>query len=306
MGRLRKDGLTDTDIWENLRERYGPLRSESLSKEVSVRNIAFNILSRTLERSRSTTPTPYTVDDVASHDCQHIKDNSEGNSDHTHMSQTPTRPAGRKPKLMVVVTDEKDEYNGGIDSKRDGYECSHTPRPSLQLTDCGWLHVGSLRIHKSGMGTGSPTTQRRERFLRNGGADFIEVRRLGKGSSGSVCEALHTPTLTMVALKMLPVSSSEDVHHLANELAVLQRNLAELHLFDDKLLRNDRNPNDGGGGGGEDWEQGREEPRRHSSVHSSCAHILALYDAFLDPSTGLVNVAVEYMVTHAYLVLRCS
>ena len=50
-----------------------------------------------------------------------------------------------------------------------------------------------------------------------------------------VSEAVHVPTLTIVALKMLPVYNQEKRQHVSRELAVLYKNLAVLQLVDDSL-----------------------------------------------------------------------
>lgn len=43
--------------------------------------------------------------------------------------------------------------------------------------------------------------------------DFIEVRPLGNGASGTVIEAIHIPTFTLVALKKLPLYNPEKCVH---------------------------------------------------------------------------------------------
>eukprot|EP01035_Chromulina_nebulosa_P026484 gene26484-34677_t len=68
-----------------------------------------------------------------------------------------------------------------------------------------------------------------------GKSDFIEIGTLGSGASGVVSEAVHVPTLTIVALKMLPVYNQEKRQHVSRELAVLYKNLAVLQLVDDSL-----------------------------------------------------------------------
>lgn len=104
-----------------------------------------------------------------------------------------------------------------------------------------------------------------------GKKDFVEIAALGSGASGVVTEALHVRSMTLVALKILPIYNQEKRQHVSRELAVLFRNLAALRLVDDRL-------DDGSGAG----------PR-------SCPNVLSLYNAFIDPRSGMINLVVEYM-----------
>lgn len=107
--------------------------------------------------------------------------------------------------------------------------------------------------------------------------DFLEIGTLGSGASGSVIEALHVPTLTLVAMKMLPVYQVDKLQSIARELAVLYTNLAELSLINGSL----------------DDEDGDGVAYRLKPQKSR--HVLAMYDAFTDLSSGFVHLVVEYM-----------
>lgn len=117
-----------------------------------------------------------------------------------------------------------------------------------------------------------------------GKRDFLEINTLGSGASGVVTEAIHLPSLTIVALKMLPVYNQEKRQHVSRELGVLYKNLAELRLVDDSLYE-DRNeeaaPQTAKGAGG--------------LGGVSSPHILSLYNAFVDPKSGMINLVIEYM-----------
>lgn len=119
-----------------------------------------------------------------------------------------------------------------------------------------------------------------------GKRDFIEINTLGSGASGVVSEAIHLPSLTIVALKMLPVYNQEKRQHVSRELGVLYKNLAELRLVDDSLYQDgaDGSQQGGGGGGGVVGLGGVSSP-----------HILSLYNAFVDPRSGMINLVIEYM-----------
>lgn len=114
--------------------------------------------------------------------------------------------------------------------------------------------------------------------------DFIEIATLGSGASGVVSEAIHVPTLTLVALKMLPVYNHEKRLHVSRELGVLYRNLAEMRLVDDLY-----------GEGGSQDESDSARQSSSSSNKARCPNVLSLYNAFKDPSSGMINLVVEYM-----------
>jgi hypothetical protein len=105
--------------------------------------------------------------------------------------------------------------------------------------------------------------------------DFMEIATLGSGASGVVCEAIHVPTMTLVALKMLPIYNQEKKLHVARELAILYKNLAELKLVDESLQES----------------QNGDTPKDNFS----CKNILSLYNAFVDPNSGMINLVIEYM-----------
>ncbi len=113
--------------------------------------------------------------------------------------------------------------------------------------------------------------------------DFIVVATLGSGASGVVSEAIHLPTLTLVALKMLPVYNQQKRQHVSRELGVLYRNLADLRLVDDRLNGADSSSEDRGKG-----SSGQQQSSR-------CVNVLSLYNAFVDPKSGMINLVIEYM-----------
>lgn len=131
---------------------------------------------------------------------------------------------------------------------------------------------------------------------------FVEVGPLGSGASGMVVEALHVPSLTIVALKMLPVYNNQKRQHVSRELEILYKNLAELSLVDDSLemstfqdefqilterIKEDANDND---------ESKMDRPPRRSILRGGkCKNILSFYNAFVDPNSGMINLVIEYM-----------
>ncbi|KAJ1443367.1 kinase-like domain-containing protein, partial [Ochromonadaceae sp. CCMP2298] len=159
----------------------------------------------------------------------------------------------------------------------------------------------------------------------SGKADFIEIHTLGSGASGVVTEAIHVPSLTLVALKMLPVYNQEKRQHVSRELGVLYKNLAALKLVNASLHLEGEGVAGAGAGGGEGAEaksnegkegEGEEDGKEGEGTvgvkgggdgggdrgavgvghgGSGSPHILSLYNAFVDPRSGMINLVIEYM-----------
>jgi serine/threonine protein kinase len=142
-----------------------------------------------------------------------------------------------------------------------------------------------------------------------GKKDFIEIGTLGSGTSGVVSEAIHVPSLTIVALKMLPDYNAEKRQHVSRELNVLYKNLTELQLINDTLSTDNKNNNTNKNhheNQNEEEENNINTPSEKNSTRSTttttstkssrvCENILSLYNAFLDPKSGMINLVVEYM-----------
>ena len=136
-----------------------------------------------------------------------------------------------------------------------------TPHVPAIVSPSGTVHVGHWNINEDGLSAAPPATIRlpstdlddsmearivadmnnadhpafSHQFLSSGRCDFVEIGTLGNGASGSVVEAIHVPTLTLVALKMLPIYQADKLQNISRELNVLYQNLAELKLVDDSL-----------------------------------------------------------------------
>ncbi|CAM9174319.1 unnamed protein product, partial [Ectocarpus fasciculatus] len=61
----------------------------------------------------------------------------------------------------------------------------------------------------------------------------MEIGTLGSGASGSVLEALHIPTMSLVAMKMLPVYQVDKLQSIARELSTSKHVLALYDAFTD-------------------------------------------------------------------------
>lgn len=155
---------------------------------------------------------------------------------------------------------------------------NNMPSDDICVSESGTVTVGGWKIRESGMRRASedltavplsrdPSSagisvnegKVRDRARR---LDFLEVGIIGSGASGNVLEALHIPTLTVVAIKVLPVYQIDKLQSIARELSVLYTNLTELSLIS-TALDSDNNED-------KHMTLGRGKPK--------CLHVLALYD----------------------------
>ena len=190
----------------------------------------------------------------------------------------------RKSKVLKVEERSEEEVltdRGAQDTPGDAGNHHHAGHQSngpgdteVRLSPGGsTVQVGRWRIREFGLqhssSDGGDTDD-----ARKGSDAFLEVGALGSGASGTVVEALHLPTLTIVALKILPVHNPKKNHHLSQELAVLYRNLADLRLVDEDQL----------------FPGTPKQKRRRQ-----CPYVLSLYDAFVDTRSSKINLVMEFM-----------
>jgi hypothetical protein len=185
----------------------------------------------------------------------------------------------KKPNLSLQVSES---FTGDVTSEQP----TVSPNSStMRISPSGALHVGKLKILETGIHQDKLSSFRDlDHFSRSinekttlpaipgGKKEFLEIATLGMGASGVVSEAIHLPTLTIVALKMLPIYNQEKRRHVSRELAILYKNLADMHLINNTLDSQNRNGN-----------------------KQRCDNILSLYNAFIDPKSGLINLVIEYM-----------
>jgi serine/threonine protein kinase len=158
---------------------------------------------------------------------------------------------------------------------------------SFLLRKAGGAEPGQQISKGSSYGSFGKSDGKAPTALEEGKKDFIEIAALGTGASGVVSEAVHIPTLTIVALKMLPVYNQEKRRHVARELGVLYKNLAELKLIDETLHSISADDNSSDFKHPSDTTPGLRKP--------ACENILSLYNAFADPKSGMINLVIEYM-----------
>eukprot|EP00602_Paraphysomonas_sp_CaronLab_P005071 CAMPEP_0185032814 /NCGR_PEP_ID=MMETSP1103-20130426/21260_1 /TAXON_ID=36769 /ORGANISM="Paraphysomonas bandaiensis, Strain Caron Lab Isolate" /LENGTH=686 /DNA_ID=CAMNT_0027568851 /DNA_START=137 /DNA_END=2197 /DNA_ORIENTATION=- len=286
------------------------------SKTVSIRNIAIQQLSHNMETNRVESksgslsvalPGAHNKRDTG---CQESVDIDESCVKCSHsISEPPAarctvstgniRSRKKRPALKIDVLEDQENTNGCISF---GKQESSYVTEGYRLTPGGSVQVGDFRINETGIEV-SDMSHAPSSFLTGCRSDFVPIGKLGTGNSGSVIEAFHVPTLTVVALKMIPVHEKKNLEHIASELSVLYRNLAQLRLIDERL--------DSTTIGEEYWDSETDAATSSSTSHlrrrrtvaksqssgivSCCPQLLAMYDAFLDSSNGMVNLVVEYM-----------
>jgi hypothetical protein len=245
--KMQLEGMDDTEIYHRLRETYGSMRvSKKLTvNEGSVRALAIIQLSQTLETNRvklddggSMKSSIASTSKKYSHKSHDFDLNST--SDELLTKTTPPKPVAaatsaksKKPKLKIVVAADDDDGLYDHEEHPRHPPKQITPRDNARLNPSGSaVHIGDFEIHEKGI---QPKDGVGTSFLTAGRSDFVMIGSLGRGASGSVIEALHIPTLTIVALKMLPIYDADDLHHIASEMSVLYQNLAELKLIDNRL-----------------------------------------------------------------------
>jgi len=117
----------------------------------------------------------------------------------------------------------------------ENYDTVRQARINAEKQSDTTVRVGDFNIRASGIsladensrrisGTASRTAQKNVNTMLvalGGSFNFVEIGALGAGASGTVVEALHIPTLTIVALKMLPCYNQAKRASIESELAVL-------------------------------------------------------------------------------------
>lgn len=233
VNRLRKEGNGDAEIYQSLRQTYGSVRKqEFVVLNVTVQNLALKQLSHTLHENR-------------------IQFQESQRASGSVVDKSIRRK--KKPNLQVLVAqdeDENDNINHNVNS----------PHVMGRRSPSGALHVGNFTLDHKGLKLSE--NESTSDFQLSGRSDFVEIRVLGSGATGKVVEAIHIPTMTIVALKMLSINNGEDAKHIYNELEILYQNLVELKLVDTCLDE-------------DDWESTHERDNNYSNSVYNAAVIAA-------------------------------
>lgn len=97
--------------------------------------------------------------------------------------------------------------------------------------------------------------------------DFIKLQFLGKGASGRVFKAIHVPTLTIVAVKVVEIVEPEKRKQLINELNTLEFNRVSLTSLN----------------------------RSNCNLIVPCPFIVTLFDVFNDEARNRACIVMEYI-----------
>ena len=158
------------------------------------------------------------------------------------------------------------------------------------MSESGTLHIDSFEIGKTGMLRASDNSDVQQTEIKKNTQEcrhhgmhesMVVLGVLGQGASSVVTKALHVPTLRLVAQKRISIYDNEKRHQMVRELKALYDNLVPLTSLT--------------------W--GIADAGRESSVCDnrsivrgpSCQCIVSLYDAYMDPNSGDINIIVEYM-----------
>jgi len=336
-----KDQLSRADSLDG----SSSLSANHLVKKGSVRNLAIKQLSRHLSRNESFYTDGGTKDTekgASSHHDQRVDtqldetitysasstlslvnpDSVNAAAFQTCLSSDNLYKQKKKPGLQVNITLSDsgtllDEYVGEtVDDDREFVVGEPEQGKQTRSIDTELLVVtpkhGTVKLlDQKGQ---SVSSTGRTKFVAE---DFIELAALGSGSSGCVMEALHLPTLSLVALKMLPVYNKEKRTAVARELQVLYRNLSEMNLVSDaysSALEEQRVANSWGERKNDDEKKGEKEEEEEEEEEEAeegklgveksyvralkpkrCENLLSFLGAYTDSKSGMINLVIEYM-----------
>ncbi|CAM9535021.1 unnamed protein product [Chrysoparadoxa australica] len=175
---------------------------------------------------------------------------------------------------------------------------------SYNLTESGAIHIDDFEIRRSGItkapakghvvplllhrcqGMSGSSSLGSEEDAQN---SLIQLELLGRGGSGVVHKALHVPSLTLVAQKVIPVFDDKKRHQMLHELRALYDIIAPLGWSGQVGSATASSP------GGNGIHTNSSISSNQCSQSSPYQQIVSFYDAFIDPSSGSVSMIVEYM-----------
>mmetsp|Transcript_23160 Transcript_23160/g.33953 ORF Transcript_23160/g.33953 Transcript_23160/m.33953 type:complete len:685 (+) Transcript_23160:159-2213(+) len=259
--RLKGSGDDDSKIYRSLRNACSTVSQQrdrlyASGSQTTVKNLALQRLTQSLRAdnglindSAHSCDTPFCVKGTEKTVSTEVQESTRENLDFSDVSMM-----RNKPILSVDIDNEANNYVGKV------HPC---------ISPCGAFRVGEFTINQHIMTESS---------------EFVEIKCLGSGYTSRVYEALHVPSMTLVALKMLLVHDDDDVQRVSSELRVLYDNMADMHLLYDELkMENVR------------CSTKRSTGAKSHTSKNRCNNVLGMYDAFLSPETGMVNIVVEYM-----------
>ena len=134
-------------------------------------------------------------------------------------AEKPAVPVVKKrPMLQVKV------FSGDFDNEA-AQQTVKTPSVKVSRSETGELILGKFHVSENGLvvmdndDDPSKSGSRRKVSITSR-TDFAEVRTLGTGTHGIVVEALHIPSMTLVAIKMLSINTEDHLQSVNSELHV--------------------------------------------------------------------------------------
>mmetsp|Transcript_10855 Transcript_10855/g.16525 ORF Transcript_10855/g.16525 Transcript_10855/m.16525 type:complete len:677 (+) Transcript_10855:94-2124(+) len=286
--RLVRERKGEDEIYNEISQSYMSVRSDtqqrlSLSRRASISSIALEQLSVSLRTGAAI----------------ETSDRARTSSDDGNEVKQTVFAKKLRPVLRVDV-DSGENSSGRTSATPTRQKATpfKTPRVESQLLNNDELVMGTFRITKNGLSEQSASSYSANTMSITSRSDFIEIRTLGSGTAGVVVEALHIPTLTLVAIKMLTIATNEERHMINSELSILHSNLMKLNIVSDRLedlSEEDEHETDTSLSNTEEEKGAQKMERATSLFESDCPHILGLYDAFLCPVSGMVHLVLEYM-----------
>ena len=179
----------------------------------------------------------------------------------------------QKRKSLSIVVDNSNAERGTQPPPEEQQTTVRAPMPKAEgaFASSGAFNMEGFEIKEIGI-TGAPdlhagAEHRLDDPKKNLTRELIKLSVLGRGASGVVYKGVHVPTMRLVAIKTIPVFDHDKRQQMIKELKALYANLA---------------PIDGA-------------ERSDQRKHGACPHIVAFYDAFIDPKEGNISIVVEYM-----------
>ena len=184
-------------------------------------------------------------------------------------------PKQKRKGLSIVVDNSNAEQDDVPDLASDAIPSTAAPPQSKaegSFASSGAFNMEGFEIKEIGI-TGAPdlhagADRRLDDPNKNLTRELIKLSVLGRGASGVVYKGVHVPTMRLVAIKTIPVFDHDKRQQMIKELKALYANLAPID------------------------EEESAERGRHGGA---CPHIVAFYDAFIDPKEGNISIVVEYM-----------
>lgn len=131
------------------------------------------------------------------------------------LDENVTKSTPKKPNLFININTESQLQESHIDENSQSKE----------------IKIGSVSINQHGLKAENKSKQNNITRLGCDKSDFAIIKKLGKGASATVMEAIHIPTLTIVAIKVLSINDEGNLAVMHREIEILKKNMLELEIM---------------------------------------------------------------------------